>query len=187
MPKGDNKVTINFTTEMKQFGDGMKGDLYLSFYTALCFLQQNKEEFIAKYGQECYEAHIKRFSRPAIEVRNDSAQRKKDALVLKRRELEVREKELEIKSKFLQAETTVMNDKHQTKEEEKLLKNPDYLALIKEKRDIEANIRYIETKEPKPLSDYKVKILSEYQTRLAEVNQKIAQLRKVNDPLSRLV
>lgn len=130
MPKGDNKTVINFTTELKQFADSNKGDLERSFHVALTYLAHYKEEFIAKYGQECYDAHVKRYSIPAIELRNNSVQRKKESLALKRRELELREKELELKTKFLNAETQVMSDRHEQNSHEKEHRNRKIIARL---------------------------------------------------------
>ncbi|MGA3110588.1 MAG: hypothetical protein ABSE15_00965 [Candidatus Bathyarchaeia archaeon] len=134
MPKGDNKTVINFTTELKQFADSNKGDLERSFHVALTYLAHYKDEFIAKYGQECYDAHVKRYGIPAIELRNNSVQRKKESLALKRRELELREKELELKTKFLNAETQIMNDKHKPIEEKE--KNEKEREKVEQEKQI---------------------------------------------------
>jgi hypothetical protein len=118
MPTGDNKVTINLTTEVKIFVDKRKGDLERSFYLALEYLKQHKDEFIAEYGQQSYEDHVKRYSRTAVELKNAHYAKKKETLEAKRRELELREKELAVKSSFLNAETQAMTDKHDKRQKE---------------------------------------------------------------------
>jgi chromosome segregation ATPase len=115
MPTGDNKVNLNCTTELKQFIDGKKGDLYPSFHMALAYLEHYKTEFIAKYGEQVYNEHVARYSISAVKVRDASNQKKLERIAEKRRELDIREKELELKSKFLSAETNIMNDKHDDK------------------------------------------------------------------------
>lgn len=116
MPTGDNKVIINLTTELKIFVDKRKGDLERSFYLALEYLKQHKDEFIAEYGQQSFDEHVKRYSRSAVELKNAHYAKKKEVFEAKKRELELREKELAIKSNFLNAQTQVMTDKHETNE-----------------------------------------------------------------------
>ena len=122
MPKGDNKLVLNCTTELKQFMDSKKGDLERSFHCALIYLEKYKEEFIAKYGQECYDGHVKRYSIPAVELRNKANQKKQEALELKRRELDLREKELAIKirnAENFEEQTEIAKEKTETKDQEK--------------------------------------------------------------------
>ena len=99
MPKGDNKCVINLTTELKLFMDNKKGDLERSFHCVLAYLEKYQADFVSKYGQECYDEHIKRYSRTAIELRNEAAKRNKEFIERKKLELELREKELAIKTK----------------------------------------------------------------------------------------
>lgn len=178
MPKGDNKTVINFTTELKQFADSKKGDLERSFHVALTYLDHYKDEFIEKYGQECYNAHVKRYSIPATELRDNSIKRKKENLAMKKRELELREKELAIKSKFLEAETTVMNDKHETamskaeeEAERERMKIPEYRALIREKKDINEWLERAKKEPDKPW--YSPDKVEKMTAQLAEINLKI--------------
>lgn len=96
--------------------DSKKGDLRASFHMAVTYLTFYKDEFIAKYGQECYDEHVKRYSVPAVEQTRLANIEKQKELAEKRRELDIREKELEVKMKYLSAETQIMNDKHLDKE-----------------------------------------------------------------------
>lgn len=166
MPRGDNKVTVNFTTEMKNILDRHRDDLYPAFFVAQIFLERYKDEFIAKYGQAKYDEQVARFSRPDVQVRNEATQRKKESLAQKRRELELREKELEVKNHFLEAETERMRDKHEETTEEKGQKAKDeYKALIKEKKEIQSRIAERKNKGYTPVQ--------ELETRLIEIDQKI--------------
>jgi len=107
MPKGDNKCVINLTTELKLFMDAHKGDLERSFHACLAYLQVYRDEFIQKYGQECYDEHVKRYSRPATQLRDESRERKAKAKESLERKLRI----MELNAQKYAEQTEVVKEK----------------------------------------------------------------------------
>ena len=180
MPTGDNKVNLNCTTELKQFIDGKKGDLYPSFHMALAYLEHFKGEFIAKYGEQVYNEHVARYSIPAVKVRDASNKKKLEKIAEKRRELDIREKELELKTKFLSAETQIMNDKHELKVSEKEMRNSKEIArleneLIPVKGELKRAEEFL-LKNPDKKGNVEPRI-AQLRERKAELEARITQLK----------
>jgi hypothetical protein len=80
-------------------------------------------------------------------------------------------RQFEVKNNFLQAETTAMQDKHEDKATEKLLENPEYKALIQEKKDIESFFIHAQKEPNNPA--YRKENVDKVTVELAETNRKL--------------
>jgi hypothetical protein len=185
MPRGENKVVLDCTTELIQFMDSHKGDLRASFHMALTYLQYYKDEFVAKYGQQSYDEHIKRYSVSAVEQTRLANLEKQKEIEEKRRELDIREQEVKIKMGFLSAETQAMNDKHEEKvetiEAKKARENTKELKQLE--HDDAVDQKWLEADEqsirehPERKGDFEP-LIAQIKERMAERNKRIAELRE---------
>lgn len=131
----------------------------------------NHEKEAREYlGNELYEQYLAKYSKTIIQQmkEREEEQEKEEA------QTESKEKETEIKTQFLEAETTVMQDKHEDKATEKLLENPEYKSLLRSKRDNEEFLVRAQKEPNKPW--YSQDKVDRAKTQLAEIEQKLKAL-----------
>lgn len=175
MPKGDNSVVINLTTELKIFIDNNKGDLERSFYIALAYLEKNKDAFIEKYGKQCYEDHVKRYSRTAIEMRNDKQKRKEEWIKRREEELDLKRKELDVKKANSQTYGSIIESKEEERKEEKLSEIEDLKQEIAKNED---NYKKVQNAQSKEFFKKKVEELKQKLSELQQEPQKEGETTK---------
>jgi hypothetical protein len=142
MPKGDNAITLNLTTELKIFIDKRKNDLHGSFYVISEFLQQHKNEFIKEYGEQVFNDHVKRYSKTAIQLRNEKLER--DQKEIEKQELEVKIKKESLRLKAKELKIRKVNSEVRTEKQAEIqqaeinqIKENERNKLLAEKRQIE--------------------------------------------------
>jgi len=134
MPRGDNSVVINLTTELKVFIDKHKGDLERSFYIISEFLCFHAREFIKDYGEQAYETHMDRYTKTAIQLRNEAQLEQRAELERKQKELELKERELNLKE---QNANSYSQQTAQTVEKKRMENLLNVMRANKNKRTIE--------------------------------------------------
>ena len=118
-------------------------------------------------GREIYDEMVQWYAKTNIQQHEETALEEQAKQIRK----EAKEKIQGLRNQFLQAETTVMQDKHEEKTTEKLLENPDYKALIKEKRDYEEFLRRAQKEPNNPA--YRKENVDKVTAELAETNRKL--------------
>lgn len=142
MTKGNrqptNNARLSLTSELLDYLASMpnKKGIPKGFQILLGFFETEKEGFIAKFGEQIYKEHIKRYSRNRTEMRKEKLKREEEKqkkleanLRLKRQEIQLRKKELALREKNsdMRTEGKIENEIFQNEEE-----------LAQTKRKIEA-------------------------------------------------
>lgn len=110
MPKGNkspvNNILIRATAELLELINSLPNPKGLPHFQIVArdFVEAHKKEFIAKFGKDVYEDHMKRYNRSPTELKNDRLEKDRKYLqkleerkILKERELAIKEKELNIR------------------------------------------------------------------------------------------
>jgi len=120
-----NHLSLMLTVQLLDFIQSLPNPKGIPTEFLVCrdFLLAHKEEFIQKFGQQIYDAHLERYSRNRTEMhrekqkkRQEVEARRSERLALKRRDLDLRAKELELRE-----QNSLMRENKQTDKELQLL------------------------------------------------------------------
>ncbi len=181
-----NNIRISATSELLDYIRSRPNPKGLPAFQVVArdFLQLHKEGFVKMHGQECFDEHMKRYSRTTTEMKRDKLEREKkrqkkreESNELRREELELKERELSIR----EANSGIRKDKFDFKkdsiEDKKRIQNlPNIKRLLEQKAKVE---KWIENF-GEVIKDGKVKenldMLHEHEARLKQINEKLREL-----------